>query len=183
MIDITGQKFGKLTAVEFTHLTKCRHAVWKCRCDCGKETFAETRLLRNETRVSCGCSQYKTGKESKTWKGTGGLSRTRFSKLKLDARKRKILFDLSPEFLWNLFESQNRKCALSGEDIWFNSKVHTSDGVASLDRIDSSKGYINNNVQWVHKDVNFMKSNLSMKRFRELIEKIFNWGCERVALR
>lgn len=39
---------------------------------------------------------------------------------------------------------------------------------ASLDRIDSSKGYIPGNVQWVHKDVNKMKLALSEKRLLEL---------------
>ena len=30
-------------------------------------------------------------------------------------------------------------------------------GTASLDRIDSSKGYIQGNIQWVHKRINQMK--------------------------
>lgn len=42
------------------------------------------------------------------------------------------------------------------------------EGTASLDRIDSSRGYVEGNVQWVHKDVNFMKQALSQERFVEL---------------
>ena len=38
---------------------------------------------------------------------------------------------------------------------------------ASLDRIDSSKGYIEGNVQWVHKRVNLMKGNMSTENFIE----------------
>lgn len=42
-----------------------------------------------------------------------------------------------------------------------------------LDRIDSSKGYIEGNVQWVHKDVNMMKQNYSQKYFIEMCKKIY----------
>lgn len=172
MIDIKNKQFGKLTALEFDHLSKARHAVWKCQCNCGNQTFAETRQLRNGTRVSCGCSQHQIGKNSPTWKGCGEMSFTHFSKIKDGAKKRKIPFALTPKFLWELFEKQQRKCAISGEEITLRSKVHTSDGTASVDRIDSNRGYERGNVQWVHKDVNFMKSNLSMQRFTELIGKI-----------
>jgi hypothetical protein len=37
-----------------------------------------------------------------------------------------------------------------------------------LDRIDSSKGYTIDNVQWVHKIVNIMKHDVEEKEF-------FNW--------
>jgi len=39
----------------------------------------------------------------------------------------------------------------------FRNKDRTISGNASLDRIDSSIGYVNDNVQWVHKDINMMK--------------------------
>ena len=38
---------------------------------------------------------------------------------------------------------------------------------ASLDRIDSTKSYNVGNVQWVHKDINFMKGSLSENKFIE----------------
>lgn len=36
---------------------------------------------------------------------------------------------------------------------------------ASLDRTNSYKGYLKNNVKWVHKTVNKMKQNLSEEEF------------------
>lgn len=69
-----------------------------------------------------------------------------------------------------MFLQQNRKCALSGIDIDFKKGNDVKRGLqtASLDRIDSSKGYIVGNVQWVHKDINFMKGTLSNNQFLEL---------------
>lgn len=47
---------------------------------------------------------------------------------------------------------------------------------ASLDRIDSSKGYSINNVQWVHKDVNFAKQSMTMKDFVQLCDEVSNYA-------
>mgnify|MGYP007044016634 CR=1 FL=1 len=43
---------------------------------------------------------------------------------------------------------------------------------ASLDRIDSSKGYIEGNVQWVHKDINWMKQDFNEEYFIFLCSEI-----------
>ena len=78
------------------------------------------------------------------------------------------------EYLWNLFLEQNKKCALSGLELILNPRwSHQKNGrmenvqTASLDRIDNTKGYILGNVQWVHKQVNFMKGSLSENKFIE----------------
>ena len=46
------------------------------------------------------------------------------------------------------------------------------DITASLDRIDSLKGYTEDNVQWVHKHINFMKGSLSENKFIEYCKLI-----------
>ena len=43
---------------------------------------------------------------------------------------------------------------------------------ASLDRIDSSKGYVPGNIQWVHKDVNWMKGSFTQEYFVNICKKI-----------
>ena len=35
--DLTGQKFGMLTALEKVPDANAKQAVWHCRCDCGNE--------------------------------------------------------------------------------------------------------------------------------------------------
>lgn len=92
-----------------------------------------------------------------------------FNKIKKCAKSRNIPFNVSIEYLQTLFDSQNYKCALSGIDIYIEtSRIKT----ASLDRIDSSKGYIEGNVQWVHKDINNMKMGLDENSFIFYCKKI-----------
>ena len=73
-------------------------------------------------------------------------------------------FHLSFEYVLNLYKAQNGKCAISGMSL-IGDAVSLAELPLSLDRIDSNKGYVEGNVQWVHKDVNMMKQSYSNERF------------------
>jgi myo-inositol catabolism protein IolC len=66
--------------------------------------------------------------------------------------------------MYDLYVKQDKKCALSGVKIYLPKNTCQS-WTASVDRIDSSKGYIVGNLQWVHKDVNWMKNDFDQKHF------------------
>ena len=53
-LDLTGQRFGKLTVIEPAENVGGRTA-WRCRCDCGGETVVKTQHLRSGHTASCGC--------------------------------------------------------------------------------------------------------------------------------
>lgn len=57
-IDITGQKFGKITALYDTGIRKNRQALWHCKCDCGNECDILGSSLRSGHTKSCGCGNY-----------------------------------------------------------------------------------------------------------------------------
>ncbi len=94
-------------------------------------------------------------------------------KIQRSAKKRGILFNLERERVWNLFIKQNRKCALSGLELKFDSKYNIRDGSVSLDRIDSNGNYTLDNVWIVNKEINIMKWDLSLNRFLMLVKLIF----------
>lgn len=79
--------------------------------------------------------------------------------------------EIDPPYMWELFQKQNGKCRLSGRQIGFDQKVHRNT-TASLDRIDSSIGYIAGNVQWVHKDINKMKMEFENDYFIEMCREV-----------
>lgn len=88
-----------------------------------------------------------------------------WQRMRSRAKFRDIKFEVNLEYLWEIFVAQDRRCALSGQIIFFNQNGETT---ASLDRIDSSKGYEIGNVQWVHKQINRMKSNLIDRDFYDI---------------
>lgn len=60
-IDLSGQKFGRLTVLEPAENIGSRTA-WRCRCDCGREIVVATRRLRDDRRTSCGCDKALDGR-------------------------------------------------------------------------------------------------------------------------
>lgn len=54
-LDITGQKFGRLTAVQFSHSDKFGKRNWIFRCDCGGSTVVSASTVKNGGIKSCGC--------------------------------------------------------------------------------------------------------------------------------
>lgn len=53
--DLVGQRFGKLTVLEWHGTDNHRNATWRCRCDCGRETVVRTNALNMGHAKSCGC--------------------------------------------------------------------------------------------------------------------------------
>lgn len=53
--DITGEKYGRLKAIERIGKGKNGRSLWKCECDCGNIKIADISLLRNGHITSCGC--------------------------------------------------------------------------------------------------------------------------------
>lgn len=55
--DLTGQKFGKWTVLEFSHVAPRGRAVWLCRCECGTERKVYAYNLNSGASTSCWCSK------------------------------------------------------------------------------------------------------------------------------
>ena len=117
-------------------------------------SYRQVGLLANKYGIY---RAYKTNDHSPVWSGYQEISGKILNSIKHGAKRRKIAWSVTPKEIWDLFLKQNRKCAMSGVDLKFPSNSTTPDGTASLDRINSTKGYVIDNVQWIHKDLNMMK--------------------------
>ena len=58
--DVSGQRFGKLTALYPLPEHGYGKSIWHCRCDCGNEIDAPLHQLTAGYRKSCGCIRYTT---------------------------------------------------------------------------------------------------------------------------
>ncbi len=172
LISMEGLKFGKwLVLSRVPKDLKVRKTFWLCRCDCGEEKVQDGYHLRKgyTTRcVRCSETTYK-------WQGTGEISLTYWATIEWRAIHKDQTFEVTIDFAWNLFLKQNRRCALTGELLTFAPQYKVGlckAQTASLDRIDSKRGYLIDNVQWVHKVVNVMKMHLDQDNFIEWCRKI-----------
>ena len=55
LVDITGNKYGKLTVIKRLQNIKGGIALWECRCDCGNSTVVRGGNLKSGAVKSCGC--------------------------------------------------------------------------------------------------------------------------------
>ena len=57
--DLTGMRFGKLTAVRKCGINKYRNIYWECKCECGNTVIVRGNELKSENTKSCGCLIYE----------------------------------------------------------------------------------------------------------------------------
>lgn len=79
--DVTGQKFGRLTALNIVGANVHKKKIWLCKCDCGNEVQVVGASLWKGLTSSCGClrkevtanrltkhGQARAGMKTKTYK-------------------------------------------------------------------------------------------------------------------
>lgn len=71
LIDLSGQKFGRLTVIKKVkpEQNSQTNAFWLCKCDCGSEVIVRSKSLRIGESTSCGCYRAEYSKNKMTTHG------------------------------------------------------------------------------------------------------------------
>ena len=166
MKDLSGLKIRKLLVLKQIGRTRNGGIIWECLCDCGKTvSYSSDHLSRKNKPVSsCGCKQRSMkGSNHPQWTGYGHISGSWWRDHVIHSAngakgRKKLSLTVTIEETWNLFLSQNQKCALTGIDLVIK---NGSLGTASL-----------GNVQWVHKHINIMKNKYTEDHFIEMCKLV-----------
>lgn len=164
-----GHVLGQRKLVELTGWTDNRTALWKWECLGCHEIQGPSKITILTRQTPPKCCNTRTGRSHAKWTGYEDISGSFIKYYQRNARVRGIEFNITPEEMWSVWVKQNGSCAYTGMKL-----THGID--ASLDRIDSSKPYTVDNVQWVLKDINKMKMDLFNDRFIELCRMVANHG-------
>ena len=98
------------------------------------------------------------------------------------AKKREIPFDIDAEWVWELWDKQNGRCALSGVHLTHHRGAQDfCDTNASLDRIRNHEGYTRWNTQLVAFRVNALKSNMDEGQFVWWLKTLNSYIEERIS--
>ena len=151
-------------------------ALWKCSI-CNHEWKCSKA---NRTSGGSGCPECRKlkfrGNKNPKWGGYGEIGARQWFCIETEANRHReipIPFEITIEYIWELFLAQDRKCVFTGETIsMWGKKDGKMEGTASLDRIDSLKGYVDGNVQWVHKQIQHVKRNWKDEDFIALCQKV-----------
>lgn len=168
-----GHEIGGITLLRELGVRDGRMWV-ECLCSqCERLFEAKFHNIYKGQYKSCGCQRFGTKSQGNRWQGRGEISKSYFSSLERGANTRNLDFSISIEQVWELFLKQEKKCALSKIPLSFSTTRKSHDGTASLDRINPKIGYNIENVQWVHKDLNYMKQSMTNEEFLNWVKVIY----------
>lgn len=131
----------------------------KCRSIINKETYKEKTLVEKTT--------YK--ETQKSWQKSN-LIRYRFLSARFRAKRKGLEFSITEEDIEELLQHQNNKCYYLNIPFDNNNDRYS----LSIDRINSSKGYIKGNIRLITSMVNYMKAEYSEEEFFETIKMLYN---------
>lgn len=174
-IDLTGQKFGRLSVLGFSHTTHKFEAFWKCLCDCGKTVCVSAHHLRSNATKSCGCLQKERTSETHRKHGDSGGR------------------------LWNTWNHMKQRCSnpqnkafsrYGGRGIkvcreWEESFEAFKDWALSngyseeltIDRIDTNGNYEPSNCRWATaKEQNNNKRNNVLVSYNDQTHTLQEWS-------
>lgn len=160
-VDISGQKFGKLTPIEETDKRSGTSPIWICRCDCGNIVEVRKKNLLEGITRSCGClrkeyyAQRRTHNKSRSrlygvWHGMVNRCTNPNTINYNDYGGRGI--KVCEEWL-NSFQLFSEWATVNGYD------EQAPRGQCTLDRIDPDGDYSPQNCRWVD-----MKTQINNRR-------------------
>lgn len=149
--EITGEKFGRLTAIKPVGKDSRNNMLWLCKCDCGGECVRAVAELRKRDNHSCGCLGKEHLKAMSKNNITHGMSGSRllgcYKGMMSRCYRKK---DASYQYYggrgigvcdkWHDFDEFEKWALESGFTVGL-----------TLDRIDTTKDYSPENCRWATK--------------------------------
>lgn len=175
-IDLTGQKFGRLTVIERAE-SKNKHTMWKCKCTCGNVAIVDSGNLRSKHSTSCGCFNVETVKEKNTKHGKHGERIYRIWKNMKTRCSCKSVTEYSHYGGKGITVCEEWKNSFEAFYNWSIANGYAEN--LSIDRIDNEKAYSPDNCRWA--DIATQANNKSNNRlitYKGKTQTLAQWSKE-----
>jgi len=171
--ELIGQRIDRVTVVDFLGADKHDKLIWKVRCDCGTKYECVTSYLRRckrKGRMACNGCLRKMEDEEWFWS-------YRIAEMRSNAKTRKLEWALSDEDARAIMEKACTYCGSPPAERSRNRQDKARSTVkgraGSIDRVDSSLGYVVSNCVPSCDLCNQMKSDLTVLNFINLCRRIY----------
>ena len=175
-IDLTGNRFGRLTVLETTGLVGTAR-IWKCLCDCGNAKEVRRVNLVSGHVQSCGCLK----KERERARGllkrlpeNGAGFNSLLNSYKQGAAKRNLVFSLTDAEFKTLTQQDCYHCGKPPSSLRYGTHKESGAYVYSgVDRLDNTVGYTASNSVSCCSDCNFAKGSKTVEEFYNHAERVY----------
>lgn len=178
LIDLTGQRFGRLTVLERSVSNKHKQLRWRCRCECGNFCTPLGMTLRKGDTQSCGC----LAKES--------IASVNYK----HGKTRTSIYSIWRSMMQRCYDVNSQAYARYGArgitvcDAWHNFETFYADmgdkpARCSLERINNDASYSPKNVCWADskQQANNRRSNVVLE-FQGRRQTMQQW-CDETGLK
>jgi hypothetical protein len=167
--NLIGQKFHKLTVIQdlgSRQYKHTKHAIWLCKCDCGKEKILTTGNLKAGTQ-SCGCLYGKHNIKPDAYHAKQSV----YNNYLQNAKRRGYEFQLTVE---DVVKITSLNCIYCNEPPKTLRETKTGNYTYNgIDRVDNTKGYTLANCVASCRDCNCSKLERTREEFLEWIKKVY----------
>ncbi len=153
------EKFGKNKKSKDGHFYRCIECEKKRKKDFYEDGYKLIMSERQESRKPY----------NRFYHNNMNIFKCRFRTAKQRARKKGFEFDLTLDYLFELYNKQNGICYITGVKLSLEKHHHNT---ISIDRIDSKKGYVVSNIGICTDFINIAKSNYELDELLNILREI-----------
>lgn len=136
---------------------------------CSRACSGKNNLILGKERIDAWNHSLKNREHLNDVKYNRCDEYTGFRTLLASCNKRSKVCDVDLIYIKEIWNKQHGKCAITGVDLQLK-KGYNKNFQASIDRIDSSLGYVKGNIRFVSVSVNWLKNNLDDNHVMEFIQ-------------
>lgn len=170
---VTGAKYGRLEIISLSHQDKRWRKHYLCICECGNKKTIQGSLLTSGNTKSCGCLS-KDARKKFILPNDKAVINQIILQYKRHAKNRGINFELQYETVEKLVRGSCYYCGVIGGNLKKTKNLKEGFRHNGIDRVDSSKGYTEENVVSCCGTCNIAKRDMSLDEFIGLAKRIAN---------
>jgi hypothetical protein len=170
LIDITGNKYNRLTVVRKMPTDKLKRTMWLCKCDCGGMSTVNGTYLKTGRTKSCGCYQKEQAREARLEHGRASKIDRHSDIYKEYSRETHLMrkYKLPIERYNQMLKEQDNKCKICSYefgqkqgDIYVD-HCHATKEVRGLlcQGCNSGLGYFKDNKDALAKAIDYLNKGL-----------------------